>query len=69
MFGGVPAVVFAERGRPTKVITASMQQAVSAVTLRASELLVATTAGVIERIPWDAPYINVTSAIVLSRYI
>jgi hypothetical protein len=32
-----------------------------------TEVLVATTAGVIERIPWEEPYIDVSKAVVLSK--
>jgi hypothetical protein len=63
----IPGTHFAHPRLPTRAITASVVNKISAVGVRANELLVATTAGVIERIPWDKTYLDVSSCIVLTR--
>lgn len=49
--------------------TATIMHNVTAVVLKAEEVIVATTAGVLERVPWDEGFFDATAAIVLSRYI
>ena len=42
---------------------------VTAVAVRTQEMFVCTTAGVVERIPWDKPYLDVASCIVLNKFV
>ena len=54
---------------PGQAATATMAHAVAAVLARDDGVMVATTAGVLERVPWDATYFDAATAIVLPQYV
>lgn len=62
-----PAFKLRPAESPGQASTATMSHTVRAVLARDTEVMVATTAGVLERVPWDATYFDAAAAIVLPQ--
>ncbi len=65
--GHAPDLKFGTATALSRPSTAVMTHTITAIVARKADLLVATTAGAIERVPWDTPVFDATSAIVLTR--